>query len=541
MTGTSTRAERMATPLARDAVRKIAEASGGCLRPVQLRRTDTVTGQAEQVMIPCGATLASICPPCAERAKSLRASQCREGWHLEDEPNPGPSAPDQMQEHWLTLRAEAQVQRDRAQTHGEDTAELDDLIGELDTEITRAGVRGTVTGSKDSGQNAKPKARRVRSTRRRQDAPPLPKRKIGPQTIGKVFTTPNGKSYRPSMFLTLTCDSYGKVRDDGTPVDPSTYDYRRAGRDALHFAALTDRFIQNLRRTLGYDAQYFGAVEPQRRLAPHLHVAIRGAVPRAVIRQVIAATYHQVWWPATETIRFEDDNLPMWDEATGNYLDPATAEVLPTWDQALDAIGPQDDPLHVARFGPKFHAEGVLAGSKDAARCIGYLTKYLTKQVADCHQADTDAQQAHMHRLADALRYEPCSPTCANWLRYGIQPKNPRPGLRPGACKGKAHRPEHLGYAGRRVLNSRKWSGKTLQDHRGDRKAWLIQMLGLEPPDPDRYTWHVVTPSDEDYLPPDKRLLHVVADRHRWKQALDEARRRAHDQEANLSATGRAA
>ena len=29
----------------------------------------------------------------------------------------------------------------------------------------------------------------------------------------------------------------------------------------------------------------------------------------------------------------------MWDEATGNYLDPATGEVLPTWDQALDAIG----------------------------------------------------------------------------------------------------------------------------------------------------------------------------------------------------------
>ena len=65
------------------------------------------------------------------------------------------------------------------------------------------------------------------------------------------------------MFLTLTCDSYGKVRDDGTPVDPSTYDYQRAARDALHFSALTDRFIQNLRRVLGYDAQYFGAVEPQ--------------------------------------------------------------------------------------------------------------------------------------------------------------------------------------------------------------------------------------------------------------------------------------
>ncbi|HUK68946.1 MAG TPA: replication initiator [Streptosporangiaceae bacterium] len=64
----------------------------------------------------------------------------------------------------------------------------------------------------------------------------------------------------------------------------------------------------------------------------------------------------------------------------------------------------------------------------------GYLTKYLTKQVADCHLPETDAQRAHADRLAEALRYEPCSPTCANWLRYGIQPKNPRPGLVPGAC-----------------------------------------------------------------------------------------------------------
>ena len=100
--------------------------------------------------------------------------------------------------------------------------------------------------------------------------------------------------------------------------------------------------------------------------------------------------------------------------------------MLPTWDQALDAIGDEDEPLHVARFGARFDAQGVLAGSKDASRCIGYLTKYLTKHVGDCHQVSTDAQAAHAGRLADALRYEPCSPTCANWLRYGIQPKNHR-------------------------------------------------------------------------------------------------------------------
>ena len=73
-----------------------------------------------------------------------------------------------------------------------------------------------------------------------------------------------------------------------------------AARDALHFAALFDRFIQNLRRFVGYDLQYFAAVEPQRRLAPHVHIAIRGTVSRAELREVIAATYHQVWWPSTD-------------------------------------------------------------------------------------------------------------------------------------------------------------------------------------------------------------------------------------------------
>ena len=39
MPGRQSRAERAATPLARDSIRKIAESVGGCLRPVQLRRT----------------------------------------------------------------------------------------------------------------------------------------------------------------------------------------------------------------------------------------------------------------------------------------------------------------------------------------------------------------------------------------------------------------------------------------------------------------------------------------------------------------------
>ena len=344
------------------------------------------------------------------------------------------------------------------------------------------------------------------------------------------------------MFITLTCPSYGRVTDDGTPVDPGSYDYQRAVRDALHFAALFDRFIQNLRRVLGHDVQYFATIEPQKRLAPHVHIAIRGTVSRAELRQIIAATYHQVWWPAINEVRFDGDHLPVWDEARSRYLDPATGELLTEWDDALDAIGPHDDPMHVARFGAKFDAQGVLAGSKDTGRCIGYLTKYLTKQLGDCHHAETDTQREHVDRLADALRYEPCSPTCANWLRYGIEPKNPRPGLVPGACKGKAHRRDHLGYAGRRVLVSRRWSGKTLADHRADRKAWLTDMLGLPATDPASYRWEQVQPADEDYMPPARRLLHSVADRLRWQNALTEARRRAQDALGDeLSAVGRAA
>ena len=543
MTERTTRADRLKMPLARDAIRIMTEASGGCIRPVQLRRTNVDTGEVTQQVIPCGSTLEAVCPACAKRARNLRAEQCADGWHLEDEPDPGQPEPDETQEFWLTLRAEAQVRRDNAEAHGDNTTELDEMIGDLDDELARAGIRGSITRntSGKNGDGSQGGKRRARSTRRRQDAPTLPKRPVSDRTTGKVYTAPDGKRFRPSMFLTLTCDTYGKVLEDGTPADPARYDYQRAARDAVHFPALFDRLIQNLRRYVGYDVQYFAAIEPQRRLAPHAHIAFRGAISRTDLRQGIAATYHQAWWPSTNTVRYQSDELPEWHPATGNYVDPKTGEILPTWDQAIDGIGPRDDPFHVARFGPKFDAQGVLAGTRDSARCIRYLTKYLTKQISGCHQAETDAQRVHADRLIEALRYEPCSPACANWLRYGIQPKNPRAGLIPGLCKGKAHRAENLGYAGRRVLVSRKWSGKTLADHRASRKAWLMAMLGLPAVDDQRYTWDRVTAADPDHMPAAQRLLHVLADRARWQAALTEARRRAQEMTDNLLAPGRAA
>ena len=117
-TGKTTRAQRMAMPLARDVVKDIAIEHGGCIRPVQLRRTDLTTGETEQVLVPCGHTLASVCPACAERAKNLRAAQCREGWHLDREPDLEPDPATDDQQWWIENRAEVQARRDHAAAPG---------------------------------------------------------------------------------------------------------------------------------------------------------------------------------------------------------------------------------------------------------------------------------------------------------------------------------------------------------------------------------------------------------------------------------------
>jgi hypothetical protein len=543
MTAPSTRAERAAMPLAKDVARTVAENNGVCIRPVPVKRVDLVTGDAEIIDVPCGHTLASVCPACAERKRRLRLAQCREGWHLTDEPILDADPPTDEHQRLVEERADLTAARDELAANGLDTANVDELINGCDDAMAKAGVRGSIDPVKTK--------RRTRSTRRRQDTPDLPRRPVDKRTVGKTFTGNDGRTFRPSIFLTLTCDTYGRVRGDGTPVDSSTYDYVRAARDALHFSKLVDRFVQNLRRFLGWEVQYFATVEPQRRLAPHVHMAIRGTVSRAELRQVAAATYHQVWWPSTDIVRYQGADVPVWDAETSNYCDPITGEVLPSWDEALDDLDadPDAEPLHVVRFGPQIDAQGVVAGSEDANRCLRYLAKYLTKSIADCHEPETDAQKAHVDRLCDALRYEPCSSSCANWLRYGIQPDNPRDGLRPGYCKSKAHRRQHLGYAGRRVLVSRKWSGKTLGDHKHERKAWVLAQLersGVpathDDNDPGRYAWAAVNPSNPEVAPLEHRILRAVAKRHEWRTQMELAQRRADGQpDTDLSATGLAA
>src|SRR3954470_4803205 len=318
----------------REELRETAVEFGVCVRPLAMRRVNLDTGETEVVDLPCGSTRAAVCPSCAGRARKLRAQQCREGWHLTEDPDLTPKPATDNQRDLVKERAHVMNAAADAEDAGDDlTAEAcRESAQAVDEELAATGVRGQL--------DPETKPRPVRSTRGRQDAPELPRRPAVKTTLGRTYTDERtGKTFRPSLFVTLTLPSYGPVRrDDHMPVDPTKYDYVRAARDALHFGKLVDRWCQNLRRVAGYDVQYFAVVEPQKRAAPHAHFAIRGTLSRALVKQLTAATYTQVWWPDVEAPVYGDASPPVWDPdagdvdqagvAAGGFVDPVTREPL---------------------------------------------------------------------------------------------------------------------------------------------------------------------------------------------------------------------
>lgn len=508
-----------------------AESAGVCVRPLLRQVTDRATGAVTTVPIACGSTREKVCPSCADKARRLRMHQCREGWHLSQDP---------------------------PRRSGHDDEQLGNEAEQLDAEAD----------DEDSEDEEAAGSRRVRSTRHLPGFPDLPTVPVEDRTIGTAFTDEKtGRTYRPSMFLTLTLPSYGKVLPGtGVPRNPTRYDYRRAALDALLFPRLIDRFWQNLRRAAGYKVQYFAAVEPQRRLAPHLHAAVRGAIPRSTIKAVARATYAAIWWPPIDEVIYDGDTLPTWDRDRETYTDPATGAALPTWQDALDrldadrAVGEDVEPMHVLTLGKQVDIKGLLGGTPDSDRAVRYLCKYLTKSIADTYATSPGADHAgpagepdaaavayerHIDRLHREVRWLPCSPTCANWLRHGIQPKDPGPGLIPGACPSKAHDRDNLGLGGRRVLVSRHWSGKTLTEHKADRAAVVRAVLteaGIDAPEADRlsadvlhedgqprFVWEDVPVRDRDYT---AVITASLRQAQRWRTQYDDAKRTAAQRES---------
>jgi hypothetical protein len=163
------------------------------------------------------------------------------------------------------------------------------------------------------------------------------------------------------MFTTLTMPSYGKVVSGvGVPADPARYDYRRAALDAMHFAKLFDRWMQNLRRCAGYQVQYFAASRTPEAAGPapacraaRAHRA-KGDPPGHqghLLPVVVAPTPHPaVRAPGPALGRV---GLPR----------PRHQAPLKTWEQALAEIDEDPDakPAHVMRFGSQVDIKGIIA------------------------------------------------------------------------------------------------------------------------------------------------------------------------------------
>ncbi|MGY2061880.1 replication initiator, partial [Nocardia gipuzkoensis] len=211
----------------------------------------------------CKSTRESDCPSCAKKAQNLRRTQCREGWHMPDEPVSERNAPSEHQKALLTARADQLAEYKAARDRGdeEDAQGHREVIADLDRELRASGLSGRIKGI-----DARTKPRTARSTKRRQDVPNLPRKKIDTTTVGRTFA---GGKHQPSTFLTVTMPSYGRchtdgavnrkgeVCGDGSPINPDTYDYRRAARDAMFMPKLFDQFMKNWRRGTGRDVQYF--------------------------------------------------------------------------------------------------------------------------------------------------------------------------------------------------------------------------------------------------------------------------------------------
>ena len=231
--------------------------------------------------------------------------------------------------------------RDQAEAHGDDTDDLD--------EAAHRARRG----------NQRRRDARQRAAHPAATAAPLDQAAAGrPAAAPPQARPPDSRqdlhrrqTARPSA---RPCSSPSPARPTGGSLPTgrrptrTRYDYTRAARDALHFAALFDRFIQNLRRFCGFDLQYFAAdraATTARAARPYRHPRhhLTRGTPRGdrghLSPGVVAACERRSASTAATCLSGTRTRRPTSTRDSG--------EVLPTWDEALDAIG--DDRRATAR------------------------------------------------------------------------------------------------------------------------------------------------------------------------------------------------
>ena len=203
--------------------------------------------------------------------------------------------------------------RDRSPDQdGQDVVVEDDLVEDEAMDVTED----------ESGQE---RVRTVRSTRRIGGFPDLPTVPMDARTAGRAFMDPRTRRvFQPSMFVTLTLPSYGKVVPGrGVPVDPSRYDYRRAALDALPVSAVAGPVLAEPRPLRGVQ----GAVLLRGRGATPAGAArARGGAGRDPAGHDQGCRQGDVptrrGGPSVERVVYEGEQRPVWDEGRRGYVDP---------------------------------------------------------------------------------------------------------------------------------------------------------------------------------------------------------------------------
>lgn len=183
-----TRAQRMRQPLTTEVITATAEKHGVCARPFTMEVGDPDTGELRYVAVPCGSTVESVCGPCARKAKALRQTQCREGWHLDTEPDFTPEPPSAEQTQLLEYRADLVAAYRQALAEGAecDAEEVREEIRGVDEELRTSGMRGAVARGGPSGGAVEEAIHQTQAGRAQPPATPSREPHDRPRVCGAV-------------------------------------------------------------------------------------------------------------------------------------------------------------------------------------------------------------------------------------------------------------------------------------------------------------------------------------------------------------------
>jgi Replication initiator protein, pSAM2 len=119
-----------------------------------MRRIDTTTGHTDIVPVPCGSTRQDQCQPCAEKARRLRMTQCREGWHLDTEPITDRATPRAEHKALMAARVDLLTAYTECKTTGDELTckQIIESVTELDAQLSAAGVRGRLAPARSTTQ-----------------------------------------------------------------------------------------------------------------------------------------------------------------------------------------------------------------------------------------------------------------------------------------------------------------------------------------------------------------------------------------------------